>query len=305
MKRLLKKLVAMAITACMIASAVPAYATKDDATHKQDDITFYSEEIPLSLKSGTVIKFISPTEYIILEEGEDVTYDFDEVPYKNFSDEELEILQEEEEIIKRIKEEAENHPTIQIDSPKPETGMVVTYNTLGGPKDILYPVKNSSECGGSCDTIPYFITELSKCKKGYSEVVLKEGTTLPSASYTYPAIEVNDVVIDNVITISSKGVLGEGVFSTYNDDKNEKGKAFKKGDCATKGDIDNPRHGTEIYTRRTTSDGKPLGGRVKLTKRDNGCLPQAILDVWGSGVELFGYKQNKNLSFFARYYYEK
>ncbi|WP_156037935.1 hypothetical protein [Brevibacillus laterosporus] len=58
-------------------------------------------------------------------------------------------------------------------------------------------------------------------------------------------------------------------------------------------------YSTTINARNTEND-----KAATVTKRDNGALPDAVLDIWKTGVEDFGLKWDKNLSFKGRYYYE-
>lgn len=59
------------------------------------------------------------------------------------------------------------------------------------------------------------------------------------------------------------------------------GKRFKKGDVATRYHVDNPAYGTKLKC--------VANGHTKtMIKRDVGCLPNAVLDIWKYGVEYFG-----------------
>ena len=50
----------------------------------------------------------------------------------------------------------------------------------------------------------------------------------------------------NKSVIKKNTVTGTGDFTVYTGGKTEEGKTLKKGDCATKGEIDNPNTGKKI-----------------------------------------------------------
>lgn len=63
---------------------------------------------------------------------------------------------------------------------------------------------------------------------------------------------------------------------------------MKKGDCATKGEIDNPNTGKKI-----TVTNKMNGTTAEFSKYDNGKLNNAVIDIWKTGVEKLGVKSKK------------
>jgi len=112
---------------------------------------------------------------------------------------------------------------------------------------------------------------------------------------------------NQVITITSGAVTGEGRFTVYragvggSGTIGSSGKTLAAGDVATKRQIDNPKHNTAI-------SGRALDTNVVKTvfKNDIGSLPDAVLDVysWGFGNSMFGHIYSDTLSFPARYYYQ-
>ena len=74
-----------------------------------------------------------------------------------------------------------------------------------------------------------------------------------------------------------------------------------RGDCATRGDTDNPKSGTFIRARNMTNDTV-----YEFTKNDNGALYNAVLDIWKTGVADLGITSTDydNIKFAGRYYYE-
>lgn len=86
----------------------------------------------------------------------------------------------------------------------------------------------------------------------------------------------------------------------YTSGTTEEGKTLKKGDCATKGEIDNPNTGKKI-----TVTNKMNGKTATFYKRDNGKMYNAVIDIWKTGVEKLGVKSKKynNIKKAAKYTY--
>lgn len=224
-----------------------------------------STKIPDIMQPNTVIEYISDHEYVVVKQGEDIKL---RATNKNliFKKENIDVddLKVEEELIARIFKEATQLPAYVIETPQPVKGMVVVYDAEGYIREIR----------GS----------------GYNPQ--PQGSRKPIGTYTFGNH-------NNKITITDSYVLGVGRITTFSDEIGDHDNTLKKGDVATKGEIDNPRWGTNIGVRNTDNDIKH-----EMVKNDNGDLPDAVLDVWKDGVEFFGLKWNKYLSFNGRYYYE-
>ncbi|MGZ7441216.1 hypothetical protein [Paenibacillus sp. TH7-28] len=119
---------------------------------------------------------------------------------------------------------------------------------------------------------------------------LPRGTRKPAGTYTYGKH-------NNTIIITERSVQGEGRITNYTDKQGEK-EDSQRGDAATRGDIDNPKFDTELRVRNFDND---KTGTVN--KRDNGSLPDAVLDLWKKTVEDFGVDWSDSVSFSGRYYY--
>ncbi|MDR1774628.1 MAG: hypothetical protein LBR30_07175 [Clostridioides sp.] len=99
---------------------------------------------------------------------------------------------------------------------------------------------------------------------------------------------------NNTIEVTNTMVTGKGRLTTFDDVRGEMNNVLKKGDVATRGDIDNPSHGKPIQVTAMSKDGTMH--TQTMYKRDNGSLPDAVLDIWKTGVEYWGYQFGTNLS---------
>lgn len=104
----------------------------------------------------------------------------------------------------------------------------------------------------------------------------------------------------NIIRISEDSVVGTGDFTCFTDKIGEHDNLLRKGDCATKGSIDNPMTGTIIRTTNMLT-----GKSANFIKNDNGGLPNAVLDIWKTGVKKLGIKTKNynNIKFAGCYSY--
>lgn len=235
--------------------------------------------IPDRMLSGTVIEYDENNDMVIIDPGKPIP----ERPIiikKQLTDEDQKILEAEEEWIVKFKEETKDLPVYKIENPEPQPGMRVIYDGEGYIRNIVY-AHEIEDPGKEGEIVPYY-------------TALPRGTRLSPGVYTYGAH-------NNKITISgttSGSVLGEGRFTVFDDYIGENDNVLVKGDVATKGNIDNPHYNTTLNTRNTDNQ-----VQAYMRKRDNGALPDAVLDVWKNGVEYYGLTYSPYLSFGGRYYY--
>lgn len=116
---------------------------------------------------------------------------------------------------------------------------------------------------------------------------LPSGSTSPNGTYTWGSQ-------NNTLTVTDTTVTGTGRLTTFSDTIGESDNTLTKGDVATRGDKDNPKFGTTLSVTAPTADGSTE--THEMNKADNGSLPDAILDIWKTGVENWGYTWNSNLS---------
>ena len=93
---------------------------------------------------------------------------------------------------------------------------------------------------------------------------------------------------------NTSGRYGYGRATNFTDTIGERDNRLVKGDCATNMKYDDCPYGTKLSV-----NGPKKGGGiafVTLTKRDKGSLPDAVLDIWKTGVEYFGYTWSSSVS---------
>lgn len=88
--------------------------------------------------------------------------------------------------------------------------------------------------------------------------------------------------------------FGAGRATTFSDKIGQRDNVLKKGDAATSKAYDNCKYGTKLSVIAPKKGG---GTKTKtLCKRDVGGMPDAVLDIWKTGVEYWGYTWKSSLS---------
>lgn len=222
------------------------------------EMNYRNAEIPPRMQPNTILYYINDNEYIIKQGGELVG---------NIYNENGLTLEEQAIVDARWSEvlaEYGDMDIIRIPNPAPTTDMVVYYDGDGFISNIVNPI------------VTYYTP-------------LPRGTTKPNGIYTWGAH-------NNTLTITDNRIDGRDRITTFNDTIGENDNILVKGDVATKGEYDNPVYGQGIAVmiydlnfgyQRTQ----------QMWKRDNGSLPDAILDIWKDGVEYWGYTYSTSLSF--------
>lgn len=185
--------------------------------------------------------------------------------------------EEEDAKIAAIMEAAKDLPvyTEEYVLPIAESGMRVVYGSDGQINHIY-------NAGG---------VEIS-ATAAYTALTL--GTRKAAGTYTWGTSS-------NKLVITSTQVTGTGRGTVFDDTIGESDNNLQSGDCALRGDYDNPYHGTVIDVRNLDND-----IYKQLYKRDNGALPNAVIDIWkwSSSYQYFGEYYSSTLSFSSmRYWY--
>lgn len=221
-------------------------------------------EIPNRMQPHTIIEYISENEYIILQGGEPEAGLYNE---NGLTEEEQGILDERNEM---IREKYSDLPAYYHESedPAPIEGMKVYYDSLG------------------------FIHEISSAIASYSDDYnpLPKGTRLPVGTHSYDGDKC-------MIIVEEHRVRGYGMLSTFTDSIGERDNVLQKGDCATKGEYDNPFYDQQILAFAKNANTGIVEYYV-FYKRDNGKLDHAVLDIWKTGVEYWGYTYINEISIF-------
>lgn len=151
--------------------------------------------------------------------------------------------------------------------PNPEKGMRVQYATDGYVLDIIIPNKE----------VEYpEIRKASKQPRGILPSLTKvaQWGSIPNCLYT-----------------GLGWTVGTGRATTFSDKIGQADHKLVKGDVATKLAYDNCKVGTKIIV-----DHNAQGKQISMTKWDAGGMPNAVLDIWKTGVEFFGHEWDSTFS---------
>lgn len=160
--------------------------------------------------------------------------------------------------------------------PKPKTGLVVTYADDGFILDTDFP---------------------ESVLNPYDDIESEEYSVMPY----YAILPGYDLVArwgahNNLLYQSESGtnMYGTGRATTFNDAVGCYDNTLKKGDVAVKLSYDNcPNGGTVVVTAKSSS-----GSYItkNMIMGDHGDMPDAIVDIWKTGVEYWGYTYSTYLS---------
>lgn len=155
----------------------------------------------------------------------------------------------------------------QVETINPVPGMKVIYASDGFIYDIVYPK--------GVDSV-YLNETNDKLTKG---PILPEDIYQVATWGSYP----NKLFIDRKTDL----INGSGRATTFSDTIGQGNHKLVKGDVATKLAYDNCLLGLSISVTTKTSSGTQK--TVNMKKWDAGGMPDAVLDIWKTGVEYWGY----------------
>lgn len=154
----------------------------------------------------------------------------------------------------------------------PVKGMRVTYASDGLIFDIIYPDGYSNK---------------SKVRTSSSKgAILPDGLSLVAKWGSYP----NKLYYDS----SMDRIMGVGRATTFSDTIGQGNHKLKKGEVATKLDYDNCQLGLKVEIITENSAGEIQSHEMK--KWDAGGMPNAIVDIWKTGVSEWGYTWSSSFS---------
>lgn len=267
MKR--KLIVLLLATIMCVNGNISVYAgeiNNDNGTLIQDN------SIPTYMLPNTVIEYVDDDEYKIIQGGEA------NENYENGSIYEW----ARQDLLKRENIDLSEVTAEKTDTLLPAKGMVIQYGDDGRIVDINSLYSNSKERASKCPRCGnYFVT----------------GSAGANENYMWGGEYGNN----NILYSGNSIIYGYGRFTNFTDSTGQADHKLKKGDVATRGHVDNPKTGTSITCKAPV---KGTGKRLKVTmqKWDIGCLPDAVLDIWKTGVENWGYTWSSSVSINDGYY---
>lgn len=253
--------------------------------HKADKI-YKSDVIPNKMGSKSVIEFISDSEFLLID-GE-VVQGYNENIHEN---------------MKKIP------GVIYEDYPNPVAGLKVTYADDGYLLDLIYPDHIENPLLIESNVISPLHTEnnlglRAKNIGGYpcdSYTLLAQWGGYPNKLYNCtsilpicPSSESNVDVTKTNCSTTVYSRIGIGRATTFSDQIGQANIKLRKGDVATKLAHDNVTVGKVISVSTKTKSG--VNKTVNMTKNDAGGMPNAVLDIWKTGVEYWGYNWSSTFS---------
>lgn len=239
--------------------------------------TTISNTIPKQMKANTLIEYIGDSNWRLVPDSDSMEFVVEKVGLSpSYYKEEAAKLPREINLL----------PVYEEVNPSPEVGMRVKYDNWG-EKEAIYVFRD-----GEYKEVEMQMTQVSsglQFSETFAYNPLPRGERKPVGTYKYGSVvkETTKKVgyKQNKIVITKNTVTGTGDFTVYTVGTNEEGKPLQKGDCATKGEIDNPDTGKKIQVTN-----KMNGTTATFYKRDNGKMYNAVIDIWKTGVEKLGVK---------------
>lgn len=229
-------------------------------------------KIPDEMEPCTVIVYDDSENYTVLEGGE--------AKIKNF-------VRSEEPL-------SEEYPT-------PFAGMKVVYGSDGLVSEILDKEGNDVPSVQTVKTSSKSITPVAEVLSDDEFEESSTSKTLIAQWGAYP-----NKLYRNIAT---KRITGNGRATTFEDSEGQESHALQKGDVATKLAYDNCKCGIKVRVKAKKA--KVVNGKYQATneyltktmyKWDAGGMPNAIVDIWKSGVSYWGYTYYNGLSLLGRVY---
>lgn len=166
---------------------------------------------------------------------------------------------------------SKNYPYVVEKLPKPVKGMKVTYATDGYILNIIPP--ENGEVVYAEEVIQPNDNGITPYIADYYKLVATWGS-YPNKLYRIPGLD---------------STIGTGRGTTFSDVIGQANHVLVKGDVATKLAYDNCANGKTLIVIHN-------GKAVHMKKWDVGGMPNAVIDIWKTGVEYWGYKWNSTFS---------
>lgn len=245
--------------------------------------TIYSSIIPNNMPANIIIEYEGNSIWKTVNEINESTSILN---YDILKDNKLLTLNRFSNAIDDLKLKISAESVYEMTYPDPEIGMKVKYDNWGEIEKVYVLRDNQYK------EVEQTFIQISKELSDVSLVqpcALAQGKRKPIGTYKYGSVvqKTKDKVgyKTNKIKITKNSVIGTGDFTVFTDKIGDHDNVLKKGDCATKGTIDNPK-----YNKKITVTNKLNNTTATFVKNDNGSLPNAVIDIWKTGVKMLGVK---------------
>ena len=165
-------------------------------------------------------------------------------------------------------------------TPRPQKGMKITYASDGLIQTILLENKTEPDYSGLNDAF------------NENMEIMPFVDFTPDLPLGRPFAKWGSA--NNALYQLGEWVYGHGRATTFNDEYGQSNIKNYKGSVATKLAYDNCPVNTVISVTGNTADGSEK--IVSMVKTDAGGMPNAVLDIWKTGVEFWGYKWSSSFS---------
>lgn len=247
---------------------IPVYASNEvDESSSNSSVRIPEQMIP-----DTIIEYVSDIEYIILQGGEYTGKVVDTgIPERAQYD-----------LSQNGITDLDSISVIKMCTVSPMKGTIVWYANDGQIFKIQMPAERENTTKSNC----------ASC--GLSFV---SGSAQSGQYYMWGGTYGNN----NFLWSDSSSIYGYGRFTNFTDTYGQGNHTLVKGDVATRGHVDNPPTG-KILRCEAPQYGSGVTKQVNMRKWDIGCMPNAVLDIWKTGVEYWGYTWSSTLSINDGYY---
>lgn len=201
----------------------------------------------------------------------------------------------------KVKKFVRSEEPLSEEYPAPFAGMKVVYGSDGLVSEILDAEGNDVPSVQTAKTLGKSISSTANLLSDDEFEISSTSKTLIAQWGAYP-----NKLYRNT---STKRITGNGRATTFNDTIGQQNHKLGKGDVATSLAYDNCKCGIEVRVKAKKV--KVVDGKYKTTdeyltkvmkKWDAGGMPNAIVDIWKSGVSYWGYTYSSSLTLLGRVY---
>lgn len=235
------------------------------------------------IHGDTIPQYMSPYSKIIYVDDSHYKILFGAIAQESYIAKEKRMPTSEEiEIEKHCAKLTLNKDTEEI-SYKPKKGMKIIYASDGLIYSIHNTIENANAINNPQNSLDVLNLQREILKIKNPIIKLHQWGASKNALYLF----------------YGKTIVGVGRATTFNDVTGQRNNRLKKGDVATKLKYDNCKYGTLVSVHARKKGSKTIKV-VSMHKRDVGALPNAVVDIWKTGVNYWGYKYSKYLSLSGR-----